>query len=257
MKVSNKFKYSLISKILLFCLILTSCGHDKNTTIKNYSLIDINKLPELPLHSLSGGRGLEFDLEESYLTIPIEPIKKDQPIINPPHECINKSYPVWQYLTQVTYPKVICYPIDAPTDQVIKRNLTEHKSIDKEKNLPSKEEDTGVKFFKLSILNNEKIQNPLLCSVHYGPWSAIVNKYGRCCDEDLIRWELTVISFPEIKLVWNNTFEEIPSDLIPNLGVFPNDLYLLNESFDCCGDFRLINGSCVKKSDLGDNPNEI
>jgi hypothetical protein len=91
-------------------------------------------------------------------------------------------------------------------------------------------------FYKLTSFNGEKFKFGYLCTVHYGPWSAIVNEEGPCIEGMPPRWELLAVPFPNVVLTWYGTWDDIPS--YPNLHVMKGDLHLTGEEYFCCPGYR-------------------
>ena len=223
---------------LLATIIATGCPSGVcRMSVSKYAISD---LPELPLEALSLGGELGPAKTEPVLTIlPREFVEPDKPTFpsdpKTTHICRASSYYVRRYITQVTYPRVICYPNNAPTDQVMQKVFKEQEVLDTKETPRSKADLPQIRYYKLSNYQNKKLENPIFCTVHGGPWAAIVIETQSCdCEQGSTRWEFYVYSLPQLDMVWYGLWEDIPSDIHPNLGVFLNDLHLVNENFFCC-----------------------
>ncbi len=246
-----KFSFSILL-LFLVCISFENCTDSPTPPSGTNLSFDIDKLPELPIESLSKSGKLTPHPIEPILTIsPKEEFRNKKTDIHPPGNialhCRVSSYVVRLYNTQVTYPKVICYPNNAPTDQVIKRFIKKERD-DRRNEVPVHETKiSGIKYYKLTTLQSQKIINPLFCSVNGGPWAAEIRESGSCssCGPGITRFELTIGSFPEILVSWTGQLQDFPSTLIPNLHVFLNDVYLKGESQQCCSSFKKCNGRCI------------
>lgn len=216
----------------------------------------IYKLPELPLDLLMYGGVLDRSHEAPVITIrPKRAIVPERPATpsdpGPIAHCSSaSSFYVKQYVTQVTYPKVTCYPVTASSDLVLARAL-------EQPNEPSKSGPgrfiQQTRFFKLSAFEGTKLTNPMFCTVHGGPWSATVIETEGCrvdCALAPVHWRLTVHEFPDLELQWYGTWHDLPAHIHPTVGYLMNDLYLSCKARKCCSDFaqRCPGGPCIKKS---------
>jgi len=206
----------------------------------NVSKYSINDLPELPLEALSlGGELGPAKTEPVFTILPKECVEPDKPThpsdTKTAHICKASSYYVRLYTTQVTYPRVICYPNNAPTDQVMKQVFREQEKLTAKEPPRSKADLPQMRYYKLSNYQGIKLDNPLFCTVHGGPWAARVFETQSCdCGKGSTKWEFYVNSLPQLYMEWYGFWEDIPSYIHPNLGVFLNDLHLLKEEFNCC-----------------------
>lgn len=199
----------------------------------------IDDLPELPLEALSLGGEIGPAKTEPVLTIlPKEFIEPDKPTFPSDTKttqiCKASSYYVRRYITQVTYPRVICYPNNALTDQVMKQVFQQQEELDTKEICRSKTDLPQMRYYKLSNYQGKKLDNPFFCTVHGGPWAAIVFETQLCDCKGTTIWEFYVNSLPQLDMVWYGLWEDIPSDTHPNLGVFLNDLHQVNKDFNCC-----------------------
>lgn len=245
----RKFSFSSLTLCLIF-LSFESCTNSSTSSPTSDIPFDIDQLPELSVESLSRSGELKPHPIEPILTfIPKEKFRRNKSDLYPPRNiaqhCQVSSYIQRVYFTQVTYPKVICYPNNAPTGQVVKDFIAKERGDNRFKAPENKIE--GIKYYKLSSLQSQKINNPLFCSVHGGPWAAKIKEIGSCssCGPGESRFELTVNSFPEIFIQWTGQLQDFPTTLMPNLQVFLNDVYLQGESRLCCPFYKNCNGSCI------------
>ena len=217
---------------------------------KNYT---IHKLPELPIESLGlGGTLQQADFEP---TLTIRPNHNRPPPLIPqpdpvpvPHCPSSASAFSRKYLTQVTYPKVTCYPLNAPTDQVIKRVFKQRRKKSKKPPCTVYFSSQRMEFFKLSRLNGNKLKIPHFCTIHSGPWSASVIEKQSCrvgCGVPPNFWRLSVSGFPELELQWYGTWQDVPGYIHPTMTLLMNDLHLLSTSWECCPGFKNCRGNCI------------
>ena len=207
-----------------------------------YDKYSISDLPELPLEALALGGKLGPAKTEPVLTIlPKEFVEPDKPTLpSDPEEvtplCKASSYFERHYITQVTYPRVICYPNNAPTDQVMEQVFQEQEKLDRAETSKSKADLPRMRYYKLSNYQNKKLNNPLFCTVHSGPWAATVVATQLCgnCGSLTTKWVFEVSGLPQLYMEWYGFWEDIPSDIHPNLGIFLNDLHQVSENFFCC-----------------------
>lgn len=216
----------------------------------------IYKLPELPLHILTLGGVLDHSHDAPVITIrprravapktPAEPSDPDLIARCPPAS----SHYVRRYIIQVTYPKVVCYPNNAPSEVVLERAL-------ERPNEPSKNGSVRfiqqTRFFKLSAFEGSKLTHPLFCTVHSGPWSAVVIETQGCrvgCSPAPVHWRLYVHGFPDLELQWYGTWQDVPAHIHPTMDILMNDLSLISEIYDCCPGFsrRCPEGPCTDES---------
>ena len=207
----------------------------------NYTIDD---LPELPLEALSLGGELGSARTEPVLTIlPEDFVQPDRPHIpsgpDIAHACKASSHYVRRHATQVTYPRVICYPNSPPSGEVIMRVFQELEAADAEGAPSSRADLPQTHYYKLSSYRNVQLENPMFCTVHGGPWAATVIETQSCdCNGDSTKWEIFVHGLPELYMLWFGKWEDIPSDTHPNLGIFLNDLHLVEEAFSCCPGYK-------------------
>ncbi len=204
----------------------------------------VSNLPELPLEALSLGGKLGPAQTEPVLTILPKAFKEPKKPSYPSgpktaHVCKASSHYVRRYFTQVTYPRVICYPNDAPSDQVMQRVFREQEEQDRKKAPRSHAALPQSRYYKLSSHRNKKLKSPMFCTVHGGPWAATAIETQSCdCEPGSTRWEFDVAGLPQLHMVWFGFWEDIPVDLHPNLGVFLNDLHQVEEAFQCCPGYK-------------------
>lgn len=200
----------------------------------------INALPELPLEPLELAGKLEHAGTAPVLTIKAHKKAAPQPPAKPSAKAKKSEAYRRKYLTQVTYPKVVCYPQNELSDRVAW----------KISNVEENERDVEVigryeRFYKLSSFDAVKLEPPYFCTVHYGPWSAVVIEEESCDDGVPSFFRLFIASIPDVVLAWYGTWDDIPS--YPSLHVFKGLLYLVDEGFSCCPGFQwcITTNSCI------------
>lgn len=224
---------------------------------KNHSIYN---LLELPLDLLTRGGGV-LDHSHDAPTITIHPrraIVPEGPSTPSDPDSIAhckpaSSFYVRYYITQVTYPRVTCYPNITPSDSVLARAL--ERSNESSKNGPNGPgcSHQQTRFFKLSAFEGAKLPNPMFCTVHGGPWSAEVLETQGCrkgCSPAPVHWKLSVHGFPDLELQWYGTWQDVPAHNQPTMGIIMNDLTLITEEFHCCDGFerRCPKGPCIDMS---------
>ncbi|PCJ94960.1 MAG: hypothetical protein COA50_11315 [Flavobacteriaceae bacterium] len=246
----NLRSLALISLVFILNIVILGCQS------KQEDAPLINQLPELPLEELAkNGKLIQSKTEPIItlvapkVTVPENPNTPVDP--NSPQHCPTSRTTTTKYYTQVTYPLVVCYPNNAPDNQVLKMAIAASSgngNLEKEKlDFPP------VQYYKLSTLNNQNIANPLFCTVKGGPWAATVFRTTSCgcVGTNLDEWVMLIPSFPDINLKWYGNWDDIPSHLYPGLGIIPNDLVMVNETSVCCPGLTLCpNGFCVPSGDL-------
>lgn len=197
--------------------------------MKAYSAID--RLPELPVEALELGGELDFAETEPVLTI--IPLKTAPPDRGKPSAVAKErsEHYVRKYLTQVTYPKLWCYP----PNELVARNLSTVLERSREP-LPEHERDplavaNHEAYYKLSSHAGAPLAPPWFCRVHYGPWSAVAVEQQACHLQLPSRWTL-VVPVADLILIWDGLWEDLPP--YPNLQVIMGDLYLRDEAWLCC-----------------------
>lgn len=221
--------------------------------LKNHSIYN---LPELPLDLLTRGGVLDHSHDAPVITIrPRRAIVPERPATPSDPDSIAhcppaSSHYVRHYITQVTYPRVTCYPINAPSDSVLARAL--ERPNEPSKNGPGRFIQL-TRFFKLSAFEGARLTNPLFCTVHSGPWSAAVIETQECregCSPAPVHWRLFVHGFPDLELQWYGTWQDVPAHIHPTMGILMNDLSLITEEVHCCPGFsrRCPNGPCINES---------
>lgn len=204
----------------------------------------IARLPELPreLFELSGK--LDYSATAPVLTIqPESLILPEPPAVATPHADARSSFEIRKYHTQLTYPKLVCYP--RPEPQVLAALVLEND----EEGLPQARADRAAiarsrRYYKLTRLHGEDALGPWVCTTHYGPWLGYVTAEQSCLNGVPERWTLSAPD-PGILLQWSGTWQDIPP--FPNLHVFTSDLVLYDVDIQCCGGFNWchITGSCL------------
>ncbi|HEX2472382.1 MAG TPA: hypothetical protein VHJ59_06495 [Nitrososphaera sp.] len=199
----------------------------------------ISRLPELPVEAFEVAGKLGYSEKVPVITIrqhkyPV-PMKPPNPTKLDP----NKSEHEFRtYYVQATYPMVICQePPKAQFDTATMFDAHEEESG--RSDVPESDLATIAKkerFYKLTTLNGVKLPMPFWCSVHYGPWLAIVTEDESCTRGVPSRWDFNIIGGPEVSLSWYGRWEDIPS--YPNLSVFMSDLVLKKVERSCCPGFR-------------------
>lgn len=218
---------------LRFILLLVSIASAMSVSAANSDPHTIDSLPELPLSLLSNGVQLDHTSAKTTQTslhrAPTAPIhdrvKTDQGSIA--HCPKQLEYYSSQYTTQVTYPKVVCYPNNAPSDELFVRAFKKQQKTDDPSTSKSLTRTPQPQFFKLSTYEGEKLKTPMFCSVRSGPWSASVSETQGCrwsCPLADVDWRLTVHGFPELDLAWKGTWQDIPTQIHPEMGFFMSDL---------------------------------
>jgi len=219
----------------------------------------IYKLPELPLDLLTRGGVLDHSHDAPTITIhPRRAIVPEEPATPSDSDSIAhcgraSSHYVRHYLTQVTYPRVTCYPNSAPSDLVLARAL--ERPDEPSKNGPNEPNrfHQQTRFFKLSEFEGAKLANPLFCTVHGGPWSAKVIETQGCrvgCSPAPVHWRLSVQGLPDLELQWYGSWHDVPAHTHPTMGILMNDLFMITEEFHCCSGFkrRCPKGPCIDES---------
>ena len=223
-----------------------------------YSLSD---LPELPIDALCADGDLAMAELDPVLTVkPAKPARLEKPCDprdpGTSHHCApNSSFVVRKYVTQVIYPKVVCYPNEVPDNQVM-ANIFSPSERTKER---QREEDPRLharkRFYKLSRHDKLDLSRPMFCTVHGGPWPAKVLETSQCgltetCGPLPHIWSFDVAGMPELYMEWFGTWEDIPVASIPNLTVLMNDLRLVDETWNCCSGFKkcLATNSCIRET---------
>ena len=209
----------------------------------------LDDLPELPLDLLQLAGTLQHARTAPVLTIrPPTPTAPDAPVA--PVPAIKKSQVVIRkYLTQVLFPRVICYPFsdlfaELAFDEV---KIREHAA--------GREQRIGqTRFYKLTAASGLTSTAPYFCTVAYGPWSARVTEEESCTHGVPNRFTLQVIEIPEIVIVWYGEWQDVPPH--PLLHVIQGDLYLLDEVSTCCPGFKWCAtlGSCIPEIVKCDDP---
>jgi hypothetical protein len=222
----------------------------------SYKKNTIDELPELPLESLSLGGSLEPAFTAPVLTIRPDSSAAPEgknPSPRPPstlHCPKSSSHYVKKYLTQVTYPRVICHPENELSTSVVQKVFQEHQGSPDDNATEQAVDSRQTQFYKLSSFKGTKLNNPYFCSVQNGPWSATVRETQGCrtdCNVPTVSWHLSVNGLPEIDIAWEGEWEDIPVYNYPNLSVIMGDLYLVNEGSECCPGFTFCSttNSCI------------
>jgi len=191
---------------------------------------EFDRLPELPLELFEMAGKLDHAGDEPTLTVIHDKLQPPQPPANPTAVPIAQTY-MREYLTQVTYPKLVCYPRGDLVDRVAFKPVETGES----------QRNMGVvarsrAYFKLTGIQGDRFKLGYYCTVHYGPWSALVREEGSCLQGVPPLWRLFVASIPDLELAWYGSWEDIPS--YPNLTVIMGDLHLMNEATLCCPGYR-------------------
>jgi hypothetical protein len=144
---------------------------------------------------------------------------------------------------------VVCYPQNELWDRVAWKptsGLGENERDDIEAIARHEQ------FYKLTSFNGEKLKFGYLCSVQYGPWSAVVIEEGPCTDGMPKHFLLFVVSIPELALEWYGNWDDVPS--YPSLHTIKGHLHLTKEVFFCCDGFVWCdaNQSCVAEGSTFD-----
>ena len=225
----------------------------------SYAEPSIFDLPELPITRFcQNGKLGQADAEPVIMFIPNKALVPDIPQPpedpRPAHHCPpNAEYAMRKYLTQATYPKIICHELKAPTGQVVTNAA---KANDAGLGLDAPGQRPAIwatSYYKLSELEGRRLTTPRLCSVFGGPWAVHVTSEQGCrtsCTPVPTKWKLNVPSFPEIHLEWHGTWEDAPLGFYPNLQILSSDLALISEARLCCKGFKRCgsNGACVRES---------
>ncbi len=253
-------KMILTIAIICFSSLLLNTGfvtagayEDRNAEQGQKALHSIDDLPELPLEALSLGGELGPAKTEPVITIlPKEFVEPDKPTLpSDPKVTPHVDLPgrvVTHYWTRVTYPRVICHPPSALTDQVVKRVLQKQEKSDRRETSESKADQPQMRYYKLSNYQSKKliINKPWFCTVHGGPWMATVVATQRC-DGSGTDWRLEVSGLPELYMTWSGVWEDIPSGIYPNLGIFLDELHFEEKTSECCPGFDkcYATNSCI------------
>jgi len=219
----------------------------------------IYELPELPLDLLTRGGVLGHSHVAPVITIqPRGAIVPEKPATPSDPDSLAhcpsaSSHYIRHYITQVSYPRVTCYPNNAPSDSVLTRAL--ERPNEPPENAPNESIRfiQRTQFFKLSAFKGARLTNPLFCTVHGGPWSAAVNEIQGCrvgCPLAPVHWRLSVHGFPDLELQWYGTWQDVPAHIHPTMGILINDLHLVAETIECCSGFsrRCPDGPCINQS---------
>lgn len=191
----------------------------------------IHDLPELPLEALLQGGKLEHVGTEPVLTVTRPRPPRPTPPL-PPTAAIKKGeFVVRKYLTQVTYPRVTCYPASELADATVTRVFT---ALQHAADVRSPIVNDPGQFYKLTS-HVGSLTSPFFCHVHHGPWSATVFEQEACETKVPSLWTLFVVSVPEIVLAWYGNWEDVPP--YPSLHVIKGDLYQCGEVRHCCPGF--------------------
>jgi len=200
----------------------------KNKTSK----YDIADLPELPLEAFELSGKLEqhgFDPVLSIKPLKLPRPKKPDVATAPAQKC---SYMEKTYLSQVLYPKVVCYPPSELFDTAIATAL-QHPLKDVSPNEFNLDLISNYnRFYKLSKFKGTRLTNPFYCTVKYGPWSAVVVEKEACDTDGASSWTLTVNAIPGLLLHWYGTWLNVPS--YPLLQIIKGDLSLNSQKPNCC-----------------------
>ena len=213
----------------------------------------IEDLPELPLelHTLHGEL-FESEIEPIITILPTksENIVKDNTPEKSDLRCANRSsYTTTKYYAQVIYPKLICWPNHFNSDLKL---LNEKQPKNEEKVNSCFQDIPEMKYYKLS--NYRESAQGILCSVHYGPFSAIIYSETQCgsaCGQPPLKWDLSIPSLPELETVkWYGTWNDIPVQIYPSLTVLLNSLVKVGSVYSCCPGFKKCPGSttCIRES---------
>lgn len=214
--------------------MLSSSDHDRTAMTKLEE--KISRLPELPVEAFEVAGKLGYSDKIPVITIRQHKYPAPTRPPNPTQLQENKSERVIKtYYVQATYPMVICQ--EPPKELFDTATMFEEDEKESGRSdVPESDFATIAKkkrFYKLTTLNGIRLPTPFWCSVHYGPWLAIVTEKESCLRGVPSEWELYFIGGgPEIFLNWFGRWEDIPS--YPNLSVIMGDLVLKKIERSCC-----------------------
>ncbi len=202
---------------------------------------EYDSLPELPLRLFERHATLKINGVAPVLTNVPNPVDPPDPPPTPQDIPLGSTYKR-TYLTQVTYPKLVCYERGHLIQEVAWRANTYSDRGPGDASSAA----SDVKMYKLTGLTDERFKFGYFCTVHYGPFSAIVVENGPCIEGQSPRWELTVPSIPGLFLIWYGQWQDLPS--YPDLHVLQSDLYLHKEEFSCCPGYTFCvhTGACLQ-----------
>jgi hypothetical protein len=199
----------------------------------------ISRLSELPVEAFEVAGKLGYSEKVPVITIlPNKYLASKKPPNTTQLAPDKSEHEIKTYYVQVISPKVICQ--EPPKSHFNTASMfDEDEKESGRSDVPESDLATIAKkkrFYKLTTLNGVKLPMPFWCSVHYGPWLAIVTEEESCTTGSPSRWDLHVIGGgPEISLIWFGRWEDIPS--YPNLSVIMGDLVLKKVERRCCPGF--------------------
>ena len=161
-----------------------------------------------------------------------------------------------KYLAQVTYPRVVCYPRNDLSEQTIKQVFQRRQEPLTENEADLEAIARHEQFYKLTRLKGVKLSFPHFCTVHYGPWLAIVLEQESCFAGVRNQWTLFIVEMPEVELIWYGVWWDIPAHLYPSLHVIMGNLAQVAEARHCCPGFKwcATTNSCIPLSVECDSP---
>jgi hypothetical protein len=215
-------------------------GRGQIVTTREYLL---DQLAELPVETLEVSGKLGYAEWAPVLTF------KPHPTAKPCAPAAPSGAIPWsracqrKYLTQVTYPRTICYPLSDEPAVVALASTSDRRMRENERDIEAIARD--VRFYKLTTLHGERLPIPYWCVVKYGPWSAVVVEQESCTVGVPNHWFLFVVELPEVQLEWYGTWDDIPP--YPSLHVITGDLVQVHEGCTCCPGFKwcTTTGSCI------------
>jgi len=199
----------------------------------------IDDLPELPLEVFESFGELRPSGTAPILTIVPDRPAAPKPPAAPTPLVPTSEFVTRKYLVQVTYPRLVCYPIsEVPDEIVLDRPARPDRS---DLALTAKAE----RFYKLSAHPAAAHGGPSFCSVKYGPWSAVAIEETSCTFGAPNHWLLFIVEIPQVELEWYGSWEDIPP--FPGLHVIMGTLSKIQEGSACCPGYRWCSttGSCI------------
>lgn len=202
---------------LVFVFFIVSCD--------NQNSADIADLPELPAEMAAQ---LELSISDpvvmTHALVLLSETQKDLPTTanrNRAQQCS------WDYLSQVNYPIVRCYPQNSLTSALKLTAETQH--------------------YKLNHFQGQQLASPYLCSVQVGPWASQVTEAESCNANVPNAFSLRAAT-PKVELSWFGNWENAPRH--DSLNIVVDELYILREGCACCEGFRWCpnTGTCVDSS---------
>lgn len=216
----------------------------------------IDQLPELPLETLKLGGELEFSSTEPVLTLKAPPITPPDEISPTPTAVPTSQHAVRQYITQATYPRVVCHPLPELFELAVEAVFEREQKPLRESRADLHELAGQTHYYKLTRHEVAKKSGPLFCTVKYGPWAAVAREEESCFIGVPSRWTFHIVEMPQVALIWDGEWMDIPVHLYPNLHVITGDLHKVGEAYPCCDGYEWCptTGSCIQANEECKDP---